>query len=168
MKGTPLPLIVLLLIQSCQKEEDPFGQICDACSQVELITVNDSVTVSFKNFISPNSDAINDVFHPRAESADGPRELNEVFTGVSFRLMNPSGKRQLLFTVDREVDFDGSDGNGGYAGDGIYSYELNLDGKIYTRLLGVYIHPFCLSAMDCKDSCGISLRYDPMFTAGCD
>jgi hypothetical protein len=52
-------------------------------------------------------------------------------------------------------------------GDGIYQYELRLDGQDYERLGGMFSVPFCLDDLNCSWEIGVFDKGDPL-TAGCD
>ncbi len=70
--------------------------------------------------------------------------------------------------VKKNFGFCGRDEDGNYSGDGIYTFELLLDDKVVTRLLGVFKNGFCLDDFDCSNSIWHHDLDDPLFDVNCD
>lgn len=151
--------IVVLLLSTCEKDtNDPYGQLCDALSQPRIVVNSYEIYVS--EIITPNGDGINDGFYFTAD-------LNEIFENVSFKVYDKSSINPIFTLENEEISYWGSDADGNYFGDGVYTYELTLGDTTFTRLLGVYKTGFCLDDFNCSNSSG-RFVHDPLFTANCD
>ncbi len=155
--------IILLLISACEKDiNDPYGQLCDVFSQPPIIII-DSFELYYCEIITPNGDCYNDFFH----LSPGITYLNEIFENVSFKVYNSSNNP--IFTLEnQEISYCGMDADGNHFGDGVYQYELILDDKVYTRLLGVYTSGFCLDDFNCSNSSGRFDKGDPLLYTNCN
>ena len=147
---------------ACEKDiNDPYGQLCDVFNQSPIMIDSYAYGLYYNEIITPNGDGYNECFH----LSPGITYLNEVYENVIFRVYNSSNNP--IFTLEnQEIFYCGIDADGNRFEDGVYTYELQLDDTVHTRLLGVYTSGFCLDDFNCSSPSGRLDEGDPLL--GCD